>query len=290
VSDSDELAWVGGIKLGALEYASFSFDYRNASRDVDAYIGNTPLIESHLPGAVEEDEFENHPLLRKYFLTDRDREELRVRADFFPATQFNAGLSASYYEDEYGEGFFGLNEAKVRSVSVDLGWYPVEHVALVGYYTREEYDSDQSSRSFAPGQDADPLRNWFAESQDDVDTWNLSLSFNDIGADQGWKGFNFGFDFTHSNTESEIAVTAVTLNTLPLPDLRSKLRSVSAWAMIDVGVRSSIRLAVENSKLDTSDFGLDNVLPDTLANVLLLGESAANYNIILVTGSFTYRF
>jgi MtrB/PioB family decaheme-associated outer membrane protein len=290
VSDADEIAWVGGIKIGALEHASFSFDYRNASRDVTAYIGNTPLIESHLPGEVEEDEFENHPLLRKYFLTDRDREELRVRADFFPAPQFNAGLSANYYEDDYGEGYFGLNEAKVRMASVDLGWYPVEHVALVGYYTREEYDSDQSSRSFAPGQDADPLRNWFAESRDDVDTWNLSLSFSDVGAEHGWKGFDFGFDFTHSNTESEIDVTAVTLATAPLPDLRSKLRSVSAWAMIDVGVRSSIRLVVENSKLDTSDFGLDNVLPDTLANVLLLGESAANYNIILVTGSFTYRF
>jgi MtrB/PioB family decaheme-associated outer membrane protein len=292
VSDADEWAWVGGVKIGALEHASFSFDYRNASRDVTAYIGNTPLIESHLPGAVEEDEFENHPLLRKYFLTDRDREELRFRADFFPAPQFNAGLAVNYYEDDYGEGYFGLNEAKVRLVSVDLGWYPFENVALVGYYTREEYDSDQSSRSFAPGQDADPLRNWFAESNDDVDTWNLSLSFSDVGADHGWKGFDFGFDFTHSNTESEIVVTAVTLATKPLPDLRAKLRSVSAWATIDVGTRSSIRLALENSKLDSADFSLDNVAPDTLANVLVMAvsESAANYNLILVTGSFTYRF
>jgi hypothetical protein len=57
-----------------------------------------------------------------------------------------------------------------------------------------------------------------------------------------------------------------------------------------VGESSSIRLTVESSQLDTDDFALDNVVPDTLANVLTLGESAANYDLILVTGSWTYRF
>jgi hypothetical protein len=59
---------------------------------------------------------------------------------------------------------------------------------------------------------------------------------------------------------------------------------------VDIGERSSIRLSVENSELDSTDFALDNVLPNTLSDVLTLGESAANYNVILITGSYTYRF
>lgn len=291
VADSDEFAWVAGIRIGAFETAALSFDYRDSERDVDAYLGNTPLIESHLPGTVGEEEFENHPLLRKYYLTDRDRSELRFRADFFPVPEVNAGVSASRFEDDYGDGFFGLNEAEVQSYSVDFGWYPREGIALTGYYTREKYDADQSSRSFNnPVTAADPNRNWFAETSDDVDTWNVSVSFKDVGAGRGWHGFDLGFDYTWSNTESQIDVSSPTLATGVLPELRSELQSVSAWAMIDVGRQSSIRLAVENSRLETDDFALDNVAPATLANVLLLGEGAANYDIILVTGSFTYRF
>ncbi len=250
-----------------------------------------PLIESHLPGTVAEDEWENHPLLRKYFLTDRDRDEIRFRADFFPVTQINAGFAASWVQDDYAEGYFGLNEAEIQAFTVDFGWYPRESIALVAYYTREDYEASQSSRSFSDAATAaDPARDWFAVTDDQVDTWNLSLSFSDIGAERGWNGFNLGFDYTFSDTTSDIRVTATTLATAPLPELRSELRSLSAWASLDVGSRSSIRLAIENSQLETDDFALDNVVPDTLANVLTLGESAANYDLILVTASFTHRF
>ncbi len=85
-------------------------------------------------------------------------------------------------------------------------------------------------------------------------------------------------------------MTAPVLATAPLPELRSQLRSVSAWATLDVGDRSSIRLAIENQRLETDDFALDNVMPDTLANVLTLGESAANYDVIFLSGSFSFRF
>jgi MtrB/PioB family decaheme-associated outer membrane protein len=291
VSDADELAWLAGIRFSGMETASLSFNYRNSTRDVDAYIGNVPLIESHIPGTVAEDEWENHPLLRKYFLTDRDRDEIRFRADVFPNAKVNFGLAGSYFNDDYDDGFFGLNEAKIRALTLDMGWYPAKNTSLTAYYTREMYDSSQSSRSFRNTSGAaDPDNNWFANTEDEVDTYNVSLIFSDIGADKGWKSFSLGFDYTYSKTESLIDVTAATAATAPLPALKTKLRSISGWASLAVGERSSIRLSVEGSQLDTDDFGLDNVVPDTLANVLTLGESAANYDLILVSGSWTYRF
>lgn len=291
VSDADELTWLAGIKFGGFETAAISLDYRNSSRDVTAYIGNLPLVESHIPGTVSEDEWENHPLLRMYFLTDRDREEYRFRTDLFPVPQVNFGFAASYFEDDYGDGFYGLKQADVTALTVDFGWYPVESISLVAYYTREKYDAAQSSISFNnTAAAADPSRNWFAHTEDNVGTYNISLTFMELGEERGWKHFNLGFDYTFSDTDSQIDVTAVTLATAPLPALRSKLHSVSAWASLDVGERSSIRVSIENSKLSTTDFGLDNVLPDTLANVLTLGESAANYDILLVSGAWVFHF
>jgi hypothetical protein len=68
------------------------------------------------------------------------------------------------------------------------------------------------------------------------------------------------------------------------------MRTFMLWGSAQVGAHSSVRLAAENARLKTRDWGLDGVEPDTLANVLLLGESAANYDLWLITGTWTYHF
>lgn len=291
VSNSNEWAWLAGVKFGGLETASFNFDYRNSSRDIDQYIGNAPLLESTVPGTEPEDAWENHPNLRKYYETDRDRNEFRFRSDVFPSPQWNLGLALSYFRDDYDEGFYGLNDAKIISGTIDLGWYPTESVALTAFYTKEKYQANQSSISFSNEAGAfNPNNNWWAKTTDKVNTWNVSLTFSDIGADQGWKKFDMGFAYTYSDTNGIIDVTNVAENTKPLPALVDKFASFGAWAMLNVSDSSNIRLAIENTRLKSADFALDNVETNTLANVLLLGESAANYNVLLISGSWTYQF
>ena len=180
VRDSDEFGWLAGVTLRGWSQGSLNFNYRRSKRDVSEYIGNVPLISSYLPGTVDGDDYDNHPLLRKYYLTDRDRDEYRLRADFAPGATVNIGLAASYAEDDYDESFFGLNNAKVRSYSLDAGWYPQEHIALTGFYTREKYDSDQSARFFFNDRSAeDPDNDWFVDSRDKVDTWHFALTFKE---------------------------------------------------------------------------------------------------------------
>jgi len=291
VRDSDELGWVAGVLLRGWSQGSLSFDYRSSSRDVSEYVGNVPLLNSYLPGQVDEDDYDNHPLLRKYYLTDRDRDQYRLRADFAPGTTINLGFAASYAKDDYDESYLGLNSAKVKSLTVDAGWHPQEHISLTGFYTREEYDAAQSARAFFDDSSAqNPANDWFVDAEDTVDTWNLALTFSDLGEDKGWKGIDFGFDYTYSDMTSAYAVTAVSAYTAPLPDLRARMRSFTLWGSAQVSTNSSIRLEAENAELSSSDWALDGVEPDTLANVLLLGESAANYDVWLITGSWTYRF
>jgi len=291
VEDSDEFAWLAGVSFRGWSQGSLTFDYRNSERDVSEYTGNTPLINSHIPGTVDDDEWENHPLLRKYFLTDREREEYRFRADFFPVTEFNLGFATSYKLDDYSDGYFGLNEAKIRIWTLDAGWYPKENIALTGFYTNEKYDASQSARAFSsPNNADDPEGDWFADTDDKVDTWNIALTFTDIGADKGWDGVEFGMDYTWSKTNSTIDVTAVEDETAPLPDLLTRMQTFSLWGSFAVGANSSIRLTAESAKLKSTDWGLDDVVPDTLSDVLLLGQSAANYDLWLISGSWSYRF
>ena len=291
VKSSDEFAWLAGISYSGWGKGSLKVNYRHSDRDVSEYVGNWPLINSHLPGVEGEDDWENHPMLRKYFLTDRERDQYSVRADYFPVQQFNLGFAASYSKDDYDDGYFGLNEAKINSWTIDGGWYPRENVVLTGFYTNESFNSSQSSRTFRNTSGAaNPANNWWADSDDNVDTYNVALSFTDIGADRGWNGVEVGMDYTFSDMQSGWEVTAVSAATEPMPDLISKMKSFSFWTTFATGDRSNLRLVAENAELKTQDWGLDNVVPGTLSNVLLLGESAANYDLWLFSASWSYRF
>lgn len=291
VRNSNEWAWLAGIAFRGWSQASLTFDYRHSDRDVSEYIGNVPLIESHVPGTVDNDDWENHPMLRKYFLTDRERDEYRGRLDFFPSPQINLGLAGAYYRDDYDDGYFGLNEAKIRTWTIDAGWYPQENIALTGFYTKEKYNADQSARDFHNSNTAaNPENDWSADSRDRVNTYNIALTFTDIGADRGWNGVEFGLDFTQSDSKSTINVAAVSAATEPLPDLLTDMKTYSIWGIFAVGEHSSIRLSAERARLDSTDWGLDDVTPALMANVLVPGESAANYSLWLISGSWSYRF
>jgi MtrB/PioB family decaheme-associated outer membrane protein len=291
VANSDELTWLAGISLRGWSMGSLNFDYRNSNRDISRYNGNVPLVASHVPGVIGPDEWQNHPLLRKYFLTNRDRDEYRLRADLAPVDELNLGFSLSQAKDTYDDQYLGLNEAKVSSWTIDGGWYPREKISLTAFYTNDRYDSSQSGRVFSSDRHVyDPDRDWWVNFRDKVNTWNAAITFSDAGDGMGWKGLDFGADYTYSNTVSNIDVTAVTAETAPLPDLVAKMRSFSFWASLQTGTRSSIRLTAEKADLKSSDWGLDHVVPDTLKRVLLLGQSAANYDLWLISGSWTYRF
>jgi MtrB/PioB family decaheme-associated outer membrane protein len=290
VKDSDEFTYLAGIRFSRWQKGSLSLDYRNAERDIDEYVGNAPFQASHLPGTVAPDAWENHPWLRKYNQTDRERSEWRFRGDWFPVPEFNLGLTAQSLEDEYTDNAFGLNEAESGSWTIDAGYYPTEKVVLSAYYTKEEWESEMSGRAFFSHatQPWDPERDWWGETEDSADTWNIHLGLNDLGESEM---FSFGLDFTRSNVESLIDVRgAAEIETQALPELKNKLSTFTVYGDFVVGKRSTVTLRAERGKLDVDDFSLDNVEADTMTTVLSLGQATADYDILLISASWRYRF
>ncbi len=291
VNDSDEISYLAGISFRGLQTAAFRLDYDYSDRDIDEYVGNRPFQLSHLPGSVDEEAWQNHPFQRKYNQTDRKRSEWRFRMDWFPTTEFNFGLTGRSIEDEYDENAFGLNEAEASSWTIDAGWYPSEKIELSGFYTTEKWESEMSGQQFTtfqPNQAWNPDWSWWNESEDDVDTYNFHLGFKNYGKSEG---IHFGADYTYSNVRSLISTTGVPrVGTAPLPELKSKLSSYTIYADFDLGEKSTIRLAAESSKLTMDDFSVDNVVPDTMPYVLSFGQPTQDYDIVLVSASWRYRF
>jgi len=287
VEDSNEWAWLAT----SIHDFSTSLDYRHSDRDIDEYVGNQPFQESHLPNVLPEDAWQNHPWQRKYNQTDRERDEWRFRLDWFPVSEFNIGVTGSTWKDDYDAGAFGLNRAEANSWTLDFGYHPADKVFLSAFYTRENWKADQSNRqifSFDPGTAYREDRDWWADTRDQVDTMNFHAGFDKLGQSER---FSFGLDYTLSNVESRIDVTgAGFITTAPLPALKNKLRTFVIYGQMDINERSAIELRAESGKLTVDDFALDNVTQDTLFSVLTLGQPTQDYDLWLISASWSYRF
>lgn len=296
VTDSDETRLFAGINIGSWSKASLSFDFADSDRNADAYIGNRPYIAYRVPGSVDDDDFDNLPALRKYDQTDRERREYRVRADFFPVDMFNLGVTGASYDDDYDDpdGLFGLQSSEVTSWSLDAGLHPSQRISLVGYYTRESYDTVQTGRMWSNKVQAEnPANDWQASVSDEVETWNLSLQLAGAeGEDSRMSDrLKLGFDLTRSHVESDVAVSGATnIATAPLPTLRSEMNSWSLWGSFAINERTSIRLSYEQQELETDDFAFDDVPIDGSPSVLLMGQAAPNYDVSLLMLYLAYRY
>jgi MtrB/PioB family decaheme-associated outer membrane protein len=291
VEDSDEVTWLAGIRLASWQTLSASLDYRYSDRTVDEYIGNRPYQESYLPGTLPADEWQNHPWQRKYNLSDRERDEMRFRLDWFPVDSFSAGLTGLVREDDYGKGTFGLNESESDSWTADFGFYPRKNLVLTGFYTRENWEASQSARTFyiyTPSMADDERQNWFADTEDEVETYNIHFGFGDLG--ESGK-YSVGLDYTVSKVDSTVSVTGgEAVDTLPLPVLVTDFKVFTVFGRAKLSDHSSLVLRVESSELNADDFALDNVAQDTLRKVLTLGQSTQDYDVLLFSVSLNYRF
>ena len=207
VGDAEEITVLGGVRYSGWQTSTLSFDMSYADRDAADYVGNRPYRASKPAGTTDEDDFANHPALRKYNQFDRKRTEVRIRYDWFPNPQMNLGMTGLSQNEQFDASTFGLNEFNTRSLTIDGGWYPNPNMSLTGFITRENWQTAMSSRTFTnatPGDFDNPDKNWRHDTDEDVDTFNLHLAFKNIGSA---RAMNAGVSYTLSNMRNDVSTT-----------------------------------------------------------------------------------
>lgn len=298
VNQTRETSLTLGARTTRFTSVALSTEYRYLERRADEYVGNRPMVATHVPGTVGAEDFENHPLLRKYTLTDRDRHLWRVRGDWFVWQRVNLGAAIAYHRDTYPEAVFGLTRSEMMSYTVDIGYAPTDQLRLSAFANFDRYRNDQSGRSFrgsVPADAWDANRNWQAGAEDHFNTLGMNLDWEQLHrqfqALSGLGGLDVRLSLTHSRATGEIAVTTGdALTDAPLPDLSTELNTASLEARLQLSARSSLRLGVEHERYRSRDFALDGVAPDAVATVLLLGEASPRYDITWTTLAWRYQF
>jgi MtrB/PioB family decaheme-associated outer membrane protein len=276
--------------------ATLGVDMARERRDAGDYVGNRPLLDTRIPGTVGADDFDNHPLLRKYYLADRDRDRVQVRIDVPAGDAFHLGAAFAFSRDDYRNSVFGLTGSSMRSLMLDGGWTPNEDWRVHVFMGRDRYATAQAGRSFtsAPATVTDPGRDWRVDTRDRFNTLGLTVELTDPARSRlapGGRPIDLGVEFVHVRSRGGIDVEAgAALASDPVPDLYSRLNHLRAYAGLRVDDRSGLRLAWTHERYASRDFALDATDPATIANVIALGERSPRYAVNWVTLGFTRSF
>lgn len=246
-------------------------------RSAGEYRHDLPWLAQHtdeyIATVAPELRFENHPLLRRFNLADRERNEVRGGVSW-NRERWSANALAHYRSDRYPESVFGLTHSNQRAVNLDLGYALDKDQYLTAWIARESGRTRQDGRHFRGGPffaDDFPnaARDWQAATDDRATLAGVSWRHK-----APWVGGEVGVDVSRTRTRVDVAVTGgADLITAPLPTVVVDVDRVGLFARHAFNDRLTLRLALDVEWWRAHDWRVEGVTATTVANVLGLADS-----------------
>jgi MtrB/PioB family decaheme-associated outer membrane protein len=282
----------GGYINGGLRMSSSD---RDGGSDYQGWVtligGYSPGYYNTLQPFVDGFPFENHPDLRKFNQADRERLDGELYASFMPVEEVAVSASVSYAEDDYDNSILGLTFSRVSSYNIDVAWAPTSTTSAYIFASEERYKNDQDGRSFVGGATRpvsafDPNRVWNTKSRDYVFTYGAGVNTKFLE-----DKLTVGIDYVNSAADSDIlTTTGSALTRRDLPTSTSDLSSASVYGDYRWRRDITFRLRFAMEDFESTDWAVDDVPANQLANVILLGEGSPDYRVWVTSFSVGYRF
>lgn len=268
--------------------------YELGYRDSDDYQGNSLFLQNHTQEYIAtlspELRFENDPYLRIYSVADRHRKKLSGAATYLVSEQVSLGLSGNYTIDDYRSVAVGLDESNQYSTTLDINYSTDEALTFYHFLTREQFNSEQEGFRRFSAQEAleprDPGFAWEISNKDVIYTAGVGLDWTII--EDKWSA---SIDYAYSTADTTIKPKAGSnLSVAELPDIKTKLHSFSLSSDYQMQNNLRFRFNYRYEYYQSDDFALDGIEPDTLFNVIGLGNNSPDYHANIFSLSMIYTF
>jgi MtrB/PioB family decaheme-associated outer membrane protein len=260
----------------------------NLAADPDCAPPNYPTVQDCL--------FENHPLLRKYYLANREADELFTLFNFTPREDVTVGLSLNWKDDNYDDTVVGLTDAKHVSPGIDIAYQVFERVGTYAFYNFAQTEWNQNGWDIQ-GNDAladatEPDRRWKVDKKDRTHT--VGAGFN-VDIIPGRLSGGVDYLFADNRGEVDVAVGSALTAPPPVPDTRSVQHNVSLHADYQFTTNFSMRVGYLFAKSHWKEFAYDGLGPTNLicsdsACVIGTGQQSEDYDNNVVSLSMVYKF
>ncbi len=219
-----------------------------------------------------------NPLQRIPYLADRDRTKVGLRIDAVPGPAFALGVAADYADDDYQHSTVGLQQGSDLNVSADASATLAEFWVLQAWLSRDVLKWEQT------GSQAYAAPDWSARSRNLDDGAGLGLERRAL-----FGRVDAALRYTWTQSTGEVTSEQGSVSA-PFPDFDSRRQRLDLSGDFRATPAFSVRLGYAYERYQSSDWQIDGVLPDTISNVLALGEISPRYGVHMVGLSFVYRF
>jgi MtrB/PioB family decaheme-associated outer membrane protein len=281
--------------------------YEHTWRDGSSYEGSRPFIASHTPAFIDEEAtaciddgftleeclWENHPLLRKYYLANVHRDSIQSLVTWIPHEVVSISASVGWTLDDYYDTTYGLTGYQSASPGIDVTVAPLEWLSVYGFYNYEWSRYKQKGISFGnPTQAMDPTRDWW--SRQSVYTHTAGVGF-DVAAIPN--RLEFGVDYVYADSTGVIGIdVGSALAAVPnFPNTDSHQNNVSVRTEYHFTDNFSTRVGYLFQDLSTADYALDGITQNSLtcsgnSCVIGAGQDAPDYTAHAVFWSLVFEF
>lgn len=266
VSETTQNSYWGKVKTRGPANVEATLRLAHAVRDIGTYEALAWLSMAE------------NPLLRKYNMADRNRDEGSLRIDWLGLDWMSAGFGVDYANDDYTESVIGLTQSQDTTYSADTALTLSGKTSVYAFLTHEKIDSRQAGSALGGVPD------WRARNNDVSDTLGAGVKHTLID-----KRLDVGLDYNIARSRGEVQVDAGIADP-GFPAIRTDLRSTRLYAHYTLRADLLLKGAYAYEHFDAEDWALDGVAPDSVSNVLAFGEKPPSYNLHVLTMSLRYRF
>lgn len=283
-----------GMRRPLGERQQWSLRLEQGWRRADDYDATASYFHTHTGEYIETvDEavrFDNHPLMYRYNLADRDQQRVELRWDLFPTDELQLGAGYQFSRDDYSNSPLGLERGQRRGLSADLGWQIDQAWVLDAFASSDLMEAEQNNRSFrgfaVESESQDPDRDWRVENRD---------RYRSIGTGLNWRpeaaGYRIRLEWVESRSRSAFDLFSGPALTLePLDPVRTRSRLIGLSGEHDLSEQMVLRWEWHRDQFRSDDWAWTGVEVDTMDRVIGSGQMLGNESVDWVGLSLRWTF
>lgn len=276
--------------------ASGGLGYAYSDRQTSLYDASLPFnqtfsaayVATQLPNA-----WDNNPYQKKFFLAPRSRDKIRAFLDFEPASKLNVHLGVDYKNDAFKESYYGLQKSQNWAEHLDANYAASDALTARAFVSLDQFTSFEKSNTLAAGCGAkgtptNPACEWGLEIIDRGLTMGFGMTYKPAAK------YQLGVDYTQSSWrgKTNIPVLGVTAGAgaTPLPDNTSKLHRIDMFGTYQLEKDMSVGVKYIYERYRVADWATQDVVFNTLANVLGTNQTVPNHSVHALGVSLNYQF
>jgi hypothetical protein len=277
--------------------------------------------------------------MRRFNMADRDRHKLRTSINWQTTQRLSFQGGFEFSNDDYFNSAYGLQSSREWDFNLDASYAVSDSLSANVFYTHQNQLAKTAGNTYTANSNAatvnnggaatqlagssscnnyttllqrnlnnklDPCNNWFADMQNEVDVFGLSLAKN--GLMHGKLSLSGNFVFSLANTYTDVrggsyannprlaagspstSTAAFYIPATNLPPVVTDTFDISLTAQYAIDKSSSIRALYSYMRMNSRDYAYDGMQPGGLAAVLPTYETAPVYSVHAVGLAYTYSF